>query len=136
MFELICIKEVGIIAEQLQVVTSEDGGPHVKWPESKRVIGKRRMVDICWLSFLRLLLTAPLPSPELSVSISKWLQVNEFHPWLFWEHVTKAKPIKAFHAQAAETCSGRLVDLIQSERIWEYQDSGGDAGTKMFPPYG
>ena len=39
--------------------------------ESKRVTGKRRMVDVFWLPFLHLLLTPPLPSPELSVSISK-----------------------------------------------------------------
>ena len=35
MLELICFKEIGIIAEQLQVITSEDAGPSVKWPRKQ-----------------------------------------------------------------------------------------------------
>ena len=35
MLELICFEEIGIIAEQLQVITSEDAGPSVKWPRKQ-----------------------------------------------------------------------------------------------------
>lgn len=115
MFELVCFKETWFIAEQLQFVPRDDSRPRITWAESKRVIGKKRVVTFVDCHFSTHCSPSTPPSQELLISICKWLQDDI--PGSCWHVWPKLSRSKHSMPQAAEICSRQHVHWTWSETL-------------------